>query len=1241
MAGRVSARSGSGKQGTQFASPNDERTIMADLRDYGMGTLGLIANVYDTPAAIGRGVATGKPLSGFGSFRNRVTGQDMLRRFGLMTEYGQKRHPYLAAFAGAGAEILTDPLTMFGFGKGALSTAGKAARAAGIIGDASIAATKKLGGLEVLGKGSRSTMTGRGAYNMLERMLPGGKGLRLENATARTRPFMGPRAAQNVTTLEETIRASNAPDAFDRVQRYLNRIGVPYDEVKNQKLGGLVSFDYGGVFKRPMVAQATGPFATKALDAADALGQFARWNPVTRGLGALVDRKVFGRLSEYDQISGIRGFDERQLAQAQGRRVAGQLAAKVSGIPISDEARRLLGAESLDSPQGTNFLSRLFSNLPTQGDMRLRAAIGAGKVDDLRDTWVSIRDDMFNQANKLGMRPKKLQDAFGGEWSPRLAREANFDDAPGKAVGEGDFFTRDLTREHRKREMMTPAGDADIRDVNKIPEVQRLIREGEGGSVSVQQAGQAIKRMIDAKHGAGGQADRNYLASLGVPYDPRVHQHGADASKPVFPRLVPLKNPDGTQVLEPAMTPAGKPIMQRVVGPDGRPVIDPATGKPQLVPKMKKVYSQTEAITQEQGEYIARVYMRKDKGVDAATPLFSEHPVNAQARAIVNQATARASARHIQESIGEAAMFVGDNPNAIPGTGNKPLQRAIFEIAQGTGLQAVQNGKVAGDQVLENVRQMIARKNNLPLDQVNLAQWTLPEKVITRLTAASSQFKQPAAVEQFADWIGKYLNLQKAYLLSYPSRHSRDIYSNALQLWMLIRNPSDVMYGAKVAYHALAGETDKAVDLLRELPGYNRANAAEIQAKFVDDVAGTGILQSLSSSDLMTSNQSSNLGQLNPFASKIRPSDFVQEFKPQQGRTWANALSDQFMHNQIRIPVLQKATPTATKSAMLNASQKINDYSDSLARLGGMVGLMRQGVDAHEAARRVTDALVDYSSLTVFERRYLKAIWTWYSYLGRSGKFAVRELYENPGGPYAQIIKAFNRLQDSDEETYIPEALRQQFAVRVPDSVLNAVGIPTDGKTTTFLKDFDVAAHDTLSLASINPQASVQRNLQRTSYNLLSQANPAIQKAVSLATGQDLFSRRPLEQSNNSIDRVYKALSGAKTNMPPYLRLGIEMIPGPRVSGIAGALADTSVPMSQRIPKAAVNALLGVKVQQVGEQYKYGDARRMIAEQMPQYMKDYTENYVPKELMPYLDQKNLQRTRAYNTFGRRLREARQ
>jgi len=220
----------------------------------------------------------------------------------------------------------------------------------------------------------------------------------------------------------------------------------------------------------------------------------------------------------------------------------------------------------------------------------------------------------------------------------------------------------------------------------------------------------------------------------------------------------------------------------------------------------------------------------------------------------------------------------------------------------------------------------------------------------------------------------------------------------------------------------------------------------------------------------------------------------------------------------------------------------------------------------------------------------------------------------------------------------VPEALRQQFAVRVPQFLEPILRIPRDANTTTFLRDIDIPGHDVISLLSPGP--GIYPTVKSTAANLLQQTNPMIQSMAEVATGQDLFSRRPLEHADSSLDRIYRQLFKSKPNLNPILRQGIELIPGPRVSGIIGGLTDPRIPMDQRIAKTLVNTLTGVKLQTVDPAYQLSDARRILAEELSPYMRQYTEDYIPKDVLPQVPAEFLPKYQLFKGLGTELRDLR-
>ena len=1181
------------------STPEEQNAVLNDLYSGAGGALSTIFRAIDTPAAIGRGILAGKPLSGFSwDDSTRVDGQELLEHYGLLR---RDADPWTKTFAGIGAEILTDPTSIFTGPARALTAAGKAAKAAGILDSASSAALKTIGGLSK----AKKLQTGKASYKALANLLPGGKAITAENAFYR--PLVGPRVARSMSTLEQTIQAARDPArAMTDVQNYLKKAGLDYDKLKGQKLGGAFGVDFFGLQKNPVVV-APGKRTEAIMDALDNIGQATRWSAPVRKFSQIFDKRVGGEFDSYGQLSSMKAFDDAadDISKA---RVDGALhASKIASTVVPEDAQKILGTDNLSSEGGIDFLTRLFDGVPTQGDLQVADMIGRNKIDAIEQSWRGIAGDIEGQASALGMQARNLKSRFNAQWSPRVAKELDFGTAGSGGSGSKRFSAQTTSDLARDEYLDTPGQTVDLRQINRLPEVKRWIAEGEEGGLSQQQVGAAIKEFIDTKHGPDTPAARQYLASLGLDYDPR-----ATPFQSPIPEVDPV---------------TGMPKMQTVTN---------AQGKLQQVP----VPSKTEFIRQDEAESIARTYMRKGDNVDEATGLFSENPINTQLRTMVSQAKARSNVKHMYRSLAEAAMDGSGmgGSSYIPGTMNKPLDVALKELRSTLGLMDAPSKPYKPDFVRDNLIAEIARRNNIDPKTINLSDWTVPEKVINRLASVSRLANSPREAGSLMEAMSKVGQIFRGFLLAFPSRHSRDIYSNAFQLWLLGRSPADMSFGIGVARHVMAGEYTQAAAKLKMLPGYNLADVDAIKNKLIEDVAGTGLLDTLASSDLSIANKTGEFNQLVPGSSPQRALDFMGELIPDGSRSVGQMAEDYFTFADTRIPGLQSTRSPVTNNRLLNASQKLNDYVDSTFRLGGMIMLMKQGVSPSEAAKRVTEALIDYGSLTSVEKAYIKPFFPWWSYSSRAGAFAAKQLLTDPGGPYGQTLRAFNRVQESDDDTYIPEALRQQFAIRIPNELISALGFePSDN--TTFLRDIDIPGHDVLS--TFSPKSSVTGTAKSTAYNLLQQMNPLVQTGVELATGQDLFSRRPLEQADSSLDRIYKAASGSTRNMPAVARLGLELLPAPRVGGLVGGMVDQRIPdLKQRAAKQAINALTGIKLQTVDPAYQLGDARRMISEDMSDVMRDYTEKYIPKEEIGRLTPEELMRFRVFNTFGKQLQERR-
>jgi hypothetical protein len=305
---------------------------------------------------------------------------------------------------------------------------------------------------------------------------------------------------------------------------------------------------------------------------------------------------------------------------------------------------------------------------------------------------------------------------------------------------------------------------------------------------------------------------------------------------------------------------------------------------------------------------------------------------------------------------------------------------------------------------------------------------------------------------------------------------------------------------------------------------------------------------------------------------------------------------------------------------------------DSVGRLGTFIALMQQGVSPVEAAARVKKALVDYQSLTLTERKWMRSVFPWWAYNSRIGKYVFDSLTTRPGGAYGQMIRASNTLQETGEDVYIPENLKSKFAIRMPDELTQALGMYVPGAN-QFIADLDLPGIDVSNL----PGTSLLELIQ----NLAQQTSPPIQALMSLATGRDLFYDRPLDESVTPQDRIYTAITGDPGGLSPVAKVGVGLIPGLQVPmNILGTLADPRLPeMEQRALKAGINFASGIKQATVTRQYEEADQTQKIDKELAPVQYEFTRAYIPEELEPTLTprQRELNELRENISKRQRLR----
>jgi len=1229
--------SASRKLQVPYLKPQQTSDMLSGLASGSLSTLETIGTALDTPGAFVRGTLAGKPLSFLGeniSGQKRVTGEDLTDFIGLTSE---DSNPYLKTLAGFTTEVALDPFAMFSGPASAFTKGGKAVRAANLLDDAGDAAYAALGATRTA---RNEALSGRRLYKKLV-----DKGVPITPGNIKRFGVIGPREARTGTSVRQIAELPTAmlgnnaskearekallevQGRVAKLEDYLRPQGMSYSDVAEQNITGNLGVGYfspAATFELPGLAP-----AAKTLDA---IGQFAKWNPATRRTSALFQKSVGGETSIPEQLASMRKYESNvaQLGIDSGK--AAGFAETVRRSKMTDEAKSLLGSDDLLGPEGRNFMIRMIEDVGNTTDKKISDGIDG--FDNILTGYRNLTESQQAKSKLLGMPGSNMRSPrYDNPFFPRYADEVDFGQRS-KAGGSALYGTRDQSQLGRKAMYETPGGLVDLIEASELTEMQKLIKNEEGSSI--QAAATEIKQYLDSKHARGSPTARLREFDR-FKIDPKTGDYAKELVLDAKGNTTRVRNKKTGELFDKT---------RRIVDPEGTEVISPKQAE-KIVNFIKREHPKFTNVSDEA--------LKRPAGL-RGSGIYQTHPLQAMGRNVRAQGQIQSNAKLIYGELAEdaAELFTreGDKVENIRGLGKgyKRLDRAFNEISKETALVR-QRGRPA-EVVRQNLKDRLRQELDIPLDKdIDLKKFAVSDDVVERLIKAKNFYTSDKAQNEILGYLDQYTGLFKSLLLAFPSRHTRDMYSNAISVYFEVGNPMTAHWGFSAAKMIYAGEYEAAEEMLRLIPKYkniynqtvkgqgSEAASLALREAFVKDTAESGILRGLASSDLTTTLPGEGkLGQLLPGINKTTYGTTFGEL--------GKGYSPQDFFSVRGVGLNPEMAPMRTKNPMLNFSEKLSDYSDGIARLGGMLAMMKQGNAPEYAAKRLSSALVDYSSLTNFERGVIKRfIFPWWSYNSRIGKYAVESLIQRPGGGYAQMVRAMSTMQRPNDDTYIPDALRQSFAVRVPYEDVPLIKNAADflgfgqGDTTTFLRDFDVPGVDMLSLIASKPTAF--GSVQDTATNIALQAHAPVQQMMSLASGQDLFSKRPLAEARSSLDKIYAGLTGnEQARLNPLLKIGASLIPSPRIAGVAGNLLDPRLPQGQRVAKTLINALSGIKLQDVSPQYELSEARRKAAEQLQGFMTDYTESYIPEDRLSQVPQELMPYYQLYRTLGRDLRDKR-
>ena len=418
--------------------PGARRAELLEETDDGGGLISDIAWLLDTPGAMVRGA-----LSGTGALdaltqtaEERTTGRELLRQANLVGDEDNWGN----FFAGIGAEVALDPLSLVSGPVNALTKSGKLASKAGLLARAPELLSRQF--LATGGKGMSRELAERAAAGAAK------SGRKVATRTdVAGRPLVGRRAAQRYGTLQNLVDYADDPQAARRaLLEGLRGNEVQLERLLPQTLGRDVGI---GLPTGQARVAFNVPGGAAYSDAMDALTSGLRWGPIGRTAAAIFDKNTGQALDAESQAIYAGANQARGLAEAEARRESAYQAAKL-----------FQSAPEAFTEEGNRAIGRLIER-PADNKFQAVDDVFASKHPAARqyvDWWRSRSEELADEFTEAGLRGARFADPNISGYLPRQAdgmlRQYAYNDPALRR--ELSTITSDQMR--RTGELMVPGG---------------------------------------------------------------------------------------------------------------------------------------------------------------------------------------------------------------------------------------------------------------------------------------------------------------------------------------------------------------------------------------------------------------------------------------------------------------------------------------------------------------------------------------------------------------------------------------------------------------------------------------------------------------------------------------------------------------------------------------------------------------------------------------------------------------
>ena len=547
-------------------------------------------------------------------------------------------------------------------------------------------------------------------------------------------------------------------------------------------------------------------------------------------------------------------------------------------------------------------------------------------------------------------------------------------------------------------------------------------------------------------------------------------------------------------------------------------------------------------------------------------PLFGQNSFNEMARYVLGRGRVESNADAIYPIL-QRNMEATPADSVIGGVNYTPEQ-ALAQLGL-TGPTA---------------REVLEQRMGTPLDGVSFN-----KRFIDDWARAVNPGRMPPELSGIAKHYDDFTKSFKTLALLWPSRYSRDAYSGQFAAAMKNAwNPADWWRGTQVGQgdyntRGLFGMLDSPAQRVAQSPRYRGLPQDEAMRQFLVDAGGQGLGGGQVAGDVATGAGVASLREMYPGAAAADNPTLMDRARQASIGDWAWPFS-------VR-------NASGNRNPILEAGDRAAEWTDSGNRYGTYMNLIHQGVAPNEAKRLTDLTQVNYNpdAFTEFERNILRKVFPFYSYTRGIAPLVADSVINQPQGLMGQSIRAITRASQPTEDNFTPEYLRQSASIPVVEG-LPFFGLSGDSGLKRYLTNIDLPFESLVNLITPgvgnNLFDQVGSTLHKSALNILGQTNPLIKGPLELATNRQFFSGRQLSDLYSMLEQPLgspgRVLEQAVSNAPG----------GSRLLGTIRQLADDRLSPTEKYSKFLVNALTGLKFQDVDQERTQRLAARDMMNQL-------------------------------------------